>query len=141
MLALHADTILLCGLSNARNTALYARNLVSEKIHGTVNIIASHPQDEDMVCAQYIQHLLSEADSINPANISARIRNSRAARKFFDPHESAFNIKDMDHGAREVDCDFVMQVDTSLPVPRLVRKPVMQSLPLTRGTQSATCHA
>lgn len=123
LLALNAETILVTGLSNARRTALYAKFLASGKPQCVINIIASHAgDDDDLACAEYIQDILFGLNLIKLEDIQSRIRNSRPAQKFFDPQKVDFDPGDMDFCTREIECNFVMEVDKSLPVPRIIKK-------------------
>ena len=123
LLALNADTILVTGLSNAKQTALHAKSLAAGKQHCVINIIASHAgDDDDLACAEYIQDILQGLNRIKLEDIQSRIKNSRPAQKFFDPQKVDFDPGDMDFCTREIECDFVMEVDKSLPVPRIIKK-------------------
>lgn len=123
LLALNADTILVTGLSNARNTALYAKSLTASNPDCVVNIIASHAgDDDDLACAEYIQDILFGLNLIKLEDVQSRIRNSRPAQKFLDPQKVDFDLKDMDFCTQEIECDFVMEVDKSLSVPRIIKK-------------------
>lgn len=123
LLALNADTILVTGLSNARRTALHAKYLATSKPHCVINIIASHAgDDDDLACAEYIQDILLGLNQIKLEAIQSRIRNSRPAQKFFDSAKTDFDIRDIDFCTQEIECDFVMEVDKSLPVPRIIKK-------------------
>ena len=123
LLALNAETILVTGLSNARNTANYAQKIAAGKEHCIINIIASHAgDDDDLACAGYIQDILLGLNKIKIEDIQSRIKNSRPAQKFFDPAQIKFDSRDMDFCTREIQCDFVMEVDKSAPTPRLIKK-------------------
>ena len=124
--ALNARTILITGLSNARKTALYAKQLSVANDPFTINIIASHAgDDDDLACAEYIRDILMGLDQINVEFIKTRIRNSRPAQKFFDATKINFNPKDMDYCMHEIECSFVMEVDKSLGVPRIVKRDIV----------------
>jgi len=127
LLALNAETILVTGLSNARKTANYARQLAAGKTHCTVNIIASHAgDDDDLACAEYIRDILLGQNKIKLEDIKDRILVSRPAQKFFAPEKIKFDARDMDFCTREVECDFVMEVNKNLSPPRIVKKIVTQ---------------
>jgi 2-phosphosulfolactate phosphatase len=131
LLALSAPTVFVTGLSNARKTALHVKQLASSIPNCRINIIASHPQDDDdLACAEYIQDQLVGRNSIPVEAIQNRIKNARSAKKFFDPEQPEFNEKDIAFCIREVDCDFVMQVDSNARPPRIVKQ---VSLTLTRS--------
>lgn len=121
--ALNAETVLVTGLSNAKKTALYAKQLTANMSNATVNIIASHAgDDDDLACAEYIQDILLGLNQIHPEKIQSRIRISRPAQKFFDPAQDKFDARDMDYCTQEIDSDFVMVVDKSQTVPRIVKR-------------------
>ena len=123
LLALNADTIMVTGLSNARNTAMYARGLAETKSRCTINIVASHAgDDDDLACAEYIRDILFGLNKVDVEDIKSRIRDSRPANKFYNPDNKAFDIRDMDYCTREVDCNFVMEIDKKLSVPRIIKK-------------------
>jgi len=123
---LNAETILVTGLSNAKKTALYARQLASIKSNSTINIIASHAgDDDDLACAEYIRDVLLGLNQIQLDRIQSRIKVSRPAQKFFDPVQEKFDVRDMDYCTQEIDSDFVMVVDKSQSVPRIVKKNVL----------------
>jgi 2-phosphosulfolactate phosphatase len=126
LLALNAATVLVTGLSNARNSARYARQLATAKPGSAINIIASHPDDDDdLACAEYIRDIALDAQRIDVEAIQRRIRDSRAAQKFYDPNiPAALDARDITHCAREVACDFVMQVDKTALPPRIVTQQV-----------------
>ena len=123
LLALSAPTVFVTGLSNARKTALHVKRLASNIPHCRINIIASHPQDDDdLACAEFIQDQLRGDSSIFLEDVQSRIKSARSAKKFFDPQQPEFNDKDIAFCLREVDCDFVMQVDKLLPLPRIIQR-------------------
>ena len=132
LLALSAPTVFVTGLSNARKTARHVQRLASSIPNCRINIIASHPQDDDdLACAEYIQDQLMSRNSIPVEAIQNRIKNARSAKKFFDPEQAEFNENDIAFCGREVDCDFVMQVDSNARPPRIVKQ---VSLTLYRST-------
>ncbi|MGV8934553.1 MAG: hypothetical protein ACOH1I_08005, partial [Gallionellaceae bacterium] len=121
----NAETILVTGLSNACNTALYARRIAVGKNICTINIIASHAgDDDDLACAEYIQDILLEHKQIEVDGIKARILNSRPAQKFIDAEKIEFDARDLNYCASEIACDFVMQVDKSADIPRIIIKAI-----------------
>ncbi len=124
--ALNAQTILVTGLSNARKTALYAKQLSATKEPFAINIIASHAgDDDDLACAEYIRDILLGLNQLNVDSIKTRIRDSRPAQKFFDTAKIDFNPKDMDYCMQEIECNFVMVVDKSLELPRIVKQVIV----------------
>ena len=123
LLALNAQTVLVTGLSNAKKTALYARDMASAMTHCKVNIVASHiSDDDDLACAEYIRDHLLGLTAVKLEAIQHRIKTSRPAQKFFDPQKPEFDIRELDICLQEVDCDFVMWVDKQLPLPRLIKQ-------------------
>lgn len=126
LLALEASHIFVTGLSNARNTALYVQRLLSNLPDASVNIIASHADDDDdMACAEYIADILQEQSLIQPASISQRILSSRPAQKFFDEHQPEFDRRDLDYCTQEIACDFVMKIDKTSTPPRIIKSLVI----------------
>lgn len=126
LLALAADTVLVTGFSNARNTALHTRALVTGKPDSTVNIVATHPiDDDDLACAEYIRGLVLDDNTVNAADVARRILAARSVLKFYGPNKpAALDARDPEHCARETPCDFVMQVDKSVTPPRVLRHAV-----------------
>lgn len=124
LLALDADTVLVTGLANAKNSALYARRIAAAKPGCTLNIIASHAgDDDDLACAEYIRDIVLDTRAIDVEDIKRRVRDSRPAQKFYDPNiPAALDARDITHCAREVSCDFVMQVDQRTLPPRVVAR-------------------
>lgn len=122
LLALNAKSIFVTGLSNAKKTALHARQLAAGMASCKINVIASHPgDDDDLACAHYIRDQILGLNAVTLASVQERIRTSRPARKFFDKAQPEFNEEDMPFCTREVACDFVMQVDRSQSLPRIVK--------------------
>lgn len=121
--ALNADRIFVTGFSNARQTARHVRRLVENRGYRKVNVIASHAQDDDdYSCAEYIRDGILGLGQVQPETIVERIRNSRPAKKFLVAEKNGFEPRDLDICAREVVSDFVMEVDKSLPVPRIIKQ-------------------
>jgi 2-phosphosulfolactate phosphatase len=121
--ALNAAQIFVTGFSNARQTARHARRLMASKGYRTVNVIASHAlDDDDYSCAEYIRDQILDLGQIKPETIMARIRNSRSAKKFQVAEKNGFEPRDLDICTREVKSDFVMEVDKSLPAPRVIKQ-------------------
>jgi 2-phosphosulfolactate phosphatase len=122
LFALNATATFVTGLSNAKKTALHARHLASRHAQFKVNVIASHPShDDDLACAQYIKDQLLDLNRVSLSETQYRIKTSTPAQKFYDPAQTAFNEKDLFHCLQEVPSDFVMQVDKSQLLPRIVR--------------------
>lgn len=127
--ALNASQIFVTGFSNASQTAQHVRYLMASKGYRTVNVIASHAQDDDdFSCAEYIRDLILGLGQISPEEIVARICNSRSAKKFQVAEQNGFDPRDLDICTRQVQSDFVMEVDKTLPAPRIL-KHCMQSAP------------
>lgn len=123
--ALNADTVLVTGLSNARVTALHAKQIADGMVRCKVNIIASHAgDDDDLACAEYIRDQMLGLNAVRLEDVQTRIRTSRPAMKFFDMAQPAFNEKDLAYCTREMPCDFVMQVDKSLTLPRVIKRSI-----------------
>ncbi len=131
LLALNAPVILVTGFSNAKTTALHARKLAQEKAGQpgrenktcTVNVIASHPEDDDdLACAQYIRDILLGENAVQLADVQRRIQQSSPAEKFLDPAQPEYQTEDIPFCTQEVNVDFVMEVDASLPLPKIVRR-------------------
>ena len=121
--AKNAPSVFVTGLTNARKTARHVKALAASIPDCRINIIASHPQDDDdLACAEYIQDGLLGRNTVLVKVIQDRIKKARSAQKFFDPEQPAFNAQDMPFCLREVDCDFVMQVDGSDLPPRIVKQ-------------------
>ena len=124
LLALSAPTVFVTGLSNARKTALHVKRLAQSIPHCRINVIASHPlDDDDMACAQYIEGILLGSNRVALHDVQRRIQNARSAQKFLDPLQPAFNENDLPYCVREVDSDFVMQVDKLSSSPRIIKQP------------------
>ena len=118
-----AATVLVTGFSNARKTARHAKKLASGMSNCRINIIASHPEDDDdLACAQYIQDQLLDRNSLACETIQHRIKTARSAQKFLDPAQPEFNEKDIAFCLREVECNFVMRVDNGARPPRIVKQ-------------------
>lgn len=125
LLALNAKMIMVTGLSNPKKTALHARQIATSMPHCKVNIVASHAtDDDDLACAEYIRDHLLGLNAIRLEDIQHRIKVSRPAQKFTDPALPAFDERELRFCVEEVPCDFVMQVDTSMPLPKIVNKRV-----------------
>lgn len=124
LLALNTDVLLVTGFSNARNSALHAARLAAGKPDFTINVVASHPSgDDDLACAQYIRDIVLDMHGIAPKAVQSRILASPAARKFFAPDKpAALDARDVEHCAREVSCDFVMQVELETTPPRILAR-------------------
>ncbi|ALC88964.1 2-phosphosulfolactate phosphatase [Bacillus sp. FJAT-18017] len=118
--ALGAEAMFVTGFSNAKKTAEAARKLCGPG--ATVTIIASHPEgDDDLACAEYIKAMIVGDKSVDNSEVVERIRGCRQAEKFFDPNQPEFIKEDISFCTNMLDCDFVMYVDCSKKLPRLVR--------------------
>ena len=129
LLALDARVTLVTGLSSAKKTADHVRKLAlaasGDASPFKINVIASHPNyDDDLACADYIKDQILGTNSVSLAQVQSRIDTSHPAQKFFDPAQPEFKAQDLPFCTREVPCDFVMQVDKSQPLPRIVKKVV-----------------
>ncbi len=126
LLALDARVTLVTGLSNAKKTSEHVRQLaLADGGAFKINVIASHPTyDDDLACADYIKDQILGLNSVSLAQVQSRIDTSHPAQKFFDPAQPEFKAQDLPFCTREVACDFVMQVDKSQPLPRIVKNVV-----------------
>jgi 2-phosphosulfolactate phosphatase len=88
-------------------------------------VVANHLQvEDDLTCAEYIRDILFGVNTIRLEDIARRIRGSRPAQKFFDAAMPAFNEKDIAFCTLEVPCDFVMRVDCTRALPRVIKQAV-----------------
>ncbi|WP_082686938.1 2-phosphosulfolactate phosphatase [Bacillus sp. FJAT-27445] len=118
--ALDADAVFVTGFSNARKTAESVQKLWGQG--ASVNIIASHPDgDDDLACAEYIKGILLGREILSKGAASERIRSCGPARKFFDKAFPEFKVEDISFCTNEVKGGFVMFVDCSGELPRIVR--------------------
>lgn len=118
--ALDADAVFVTGFSNARSTAECVLELWPKG--SSVNIIASHPDgDDDLACAEYIKGILHGHERVSGEAAAERIRHSGPARKFFDPLQPEFQPEDIDFCTRELAGGFVMHVDCTGELPKIVR--------------------
>lgn len=122
--ALNAREVLVTGFSNARQTVHYAQHSAASRGYGRINVIASHAQDDDdFACAEFIRDQFFGLGQISPASVSARILGSRTAQKFAGGGKPGFDPRDLAFCAHEAASDFVMAVDRSQHVPRIIRLP------------------
>jgi 2-phosphosulfolactate phosphatase len=124
LLALNTDVLLVTGFSNARNSAWHAARLAAGRTDFTINIVASHPTgDDDMACAEYMRDIMLGTHGVDAQQARSRILASPAACKFFAPDKpAALDPRDVEHCAREVSCDFVMQVEREATPPRILAR-------------------
>lgn len=115
--SLDASTVLVTGFSNADATVTYIQRLMDESEIAHINLIASHPSsDEDMVCAEYIRDRLQNK-ACSMEQVQKRICSSDAAKKFFDPMQTKFDVKDIDYCLKTLQPKFVMRVvNEEIPV-------------------------
>ncbi len=137
LLALNAKTVMVTGLSNARTTALHARRLAQDLARSsgddattcTINVIASHPDDDDDVAvAQYIRSIVLGQNDLLLAQVQQRISSSRPAQKFLDPAQPEFKSQDIPFCLQEAAPEFVMVVQSGQPLPKIVRQVALQPL-------------
>ena len=137
LLALNAKTVMVTGLSNARTSALHARRLAQEMAakpgqaarHCTINVIASHPEyDDDVAVADYIRGIILCSHDVSLAQAQHRIQTSRPALKFLDPAQPVFKAEDIPFCLQEAPAEFVMVVQGSQPLPKIVRQTAALSL-------------
>ena len=121
--ALAARHVFVTGYSNAGNTARHVRQLLSASGLRTVNVIASHGQDDDdLACAEFIRDQILDLRQVRPAEVVERIRRSRPAAKFLVQPPGEFEPKDLDFCTQERPCDFVMEVDRLGAIPSIRRR-------------------
>ncbi|MDZ4074151.1 MAG: 2-phosphosulfolactate phosphatase [Hylemonella sp.] len=126
--ALEARHVFVTGYSNAMNTARHVRHLLARKGLRTVNVIASHAQDDDdLACAEYIRDQILGLDQLRVADVVERIRRSRPAAKFLAVSAGDFEPRDLDICVRAVPSGFVMEVDRLGKVPSIRREVSMQT--------------
>jgi 2-phosphosulfolactate phosphatase len=118
--ALEADAVFVTGFSNARKTAEFIKRNWSRD--STVNIIASHPDgDDDLACAEYIKSTLLGLECLTSEETIRRVKGCQPAQKFFDPCKPQFDSQDISYCIKELSGDFVMYVDCSGELPKIVR--------------------
>lgn len=120
--ALAARHVFVTGYSNARNTARHVRQLLTGAGLRTVNVIASHGQDDDdLACAEYIRDQILDLQQLQPEQVVDRIRRSRPAAKFLVRPAGEFEPRDLDFCTQVRPGDFVMAVDRSGDIPTIRR--------------------
>lgn len=118
--ALAAHHVFVTGYSNAATTARHVRQLLTGSGLRTVNVIASHGQDDDdLACAQYIRDQILALGQVPAQEVVQRIRRSRPAAKFLVPDPGAFEPRDLDFCTQVQPSDFVMAVDRTAAVPSI----------------------
>ncbi|WP_017728227.1 2-phosphosulfolactate phosphatase [Halalkalibacterium ligniniphilum] len=118
--------LLVTGFTNAKTTAQYVKK-ICESLSGTpqVNLIASHPTgDDDLACAQYMEQILLENEAPPLSQITARIKSSHVAEKFFDKENRFFDPDDILLCIQQWDESFVMQVNPDGRFPVIERKEI-----------------
>jgi len=126
--ALEARYVFVTGYSNAMNTARHVRHLLARKGLRTVNVIASHAQDDDdLACAEYIRDQIQGLDKLRAEDVVERIRRSRPAAKFLAVPAGDFEPRDLDVCVRVVPSSFVMEVDRLDKVPAIRSEVSMQT--------------
>lgn len=121
--ALSAKHVFVSGFSNAQRTAAHVQQLVSSGDAQSVNLIASHPlDDDDLACAEYMRDVILRRPEINPSCVVARIRNARSAAKFQTQVPNEFEPRDLDFCVQVMDSDFVMAVVKNEQTPRIRAK-------------------
>lgn len=116
--ALSARHVFVTGFSNAAHTASHVRSLVARGECRSINLIASHPQDDDdLACAEFIRGRVLQQDQLDPVTVVSRIRGARSAAKFQATEPNEFEPRDLDFCVQEVASDFVMQVAQDQQVP------------------------
>jgi 2-phosphosulfolactate phosphatase len=123
--ALAARHVFVTGYSNAANTARHVRQLLTVAGLQTVNVIASHGQDDDdLACAEYIRDQILDLQQLRPQEVVERIRHSRPAAKFLVQPPGEFEPRDLDYCIQARPCGFVMEVDRASAIPA-IRKQVV----------------
>lgn len=113
---------LVCGLCNVRVTAAYLRKKLVEVPQLQLNLVATHPEsDEDLACAEYLEDLILERNSMSFQELVDRVRGSKAAQKFFDVSRPVFPSADIEVCQKEANPAFVLRVEEAIP-PRIVRQ-------------------
>jgi len=125
--ALAARHVFVAGYSSALDTARHVRHLLVRDGLRTVNVIASHAQDDDdLACAEYIRDQILGLDQLRAEDVVERIRRSRPAAKFLAEPPGDFEPRDLDACVRVVPSGFVMEVDRLGKVPSIRREVSMQ---------------
>ncbi len=120
--ALAARHVFVTGYSNAMNTAGHVRHLLARDALQTVNVIASHAQDDDdLACAEFIRDRILDLRQLEPDKVVERIRRSRPAAKFLAVPAGEFEPRDLDFCARVMPSRFVMEVDPKASAPSIGR--------------------
>lgn len=120
--ALAARHVFVTGYSNAMDTARHVRHLLVRHGLRTVNVIASHAQDDDdLACAEYIRDQILGLHQLRPDDVVERIRRSRPAAKFLVVPAGEFEPRDLDFCVRALPSGFVMEVDPKAKVPSIRR--------------------
>lgn len=128
--ALAARHVFVTGYSNAINTAGHTRDLLARDGLRTVNVIASHAQDDDdLACAEYIRDQVLGRHQIRPDEIVERIRRSRPAAKFLAVPAGEFEPRDLDFCVQAIPSGFVMEVDARAEVPSVRKVVSIESKP------------
>jgi 2-phosphosulfolactate phosphatase len=118
--ALAARHVFVTGYSNALNTARHVRHLLAGDGLRTVNVIASHAQDDDdLACAEYIRDQVLDLHQLRPDDVVKRIRRSRPAAKFLAVPAGEFEPRDLDFCVSAIPSGFVMEVDRTAKVPSI----------------------
>ncbi|WP_046175714.1 2-phosphosulfolactate phosphatase [Domibacillus indicus] len=117
--ALNAGHVYVTGFSNAKTTAQYI-----QKTFGPgqkIQIIASHPTgDDDLACAEYMKSIIEGCGSESAGSTELRITGSEAAQKFFDSSRPEFKAGDIAVCVKELESDFVMEVNQEHSLPKIV---------------------
>ncbi len=128
--ALAARHVFVTGYSNAMNTAGHVRHLLARDGLRTVNVIASHAQDDDdLACAEYIRDQVLDLRQLRTDDVVERIRRSRPAAKFLAVPAGEFEPRDLDFCVRTIPSGFVMEVDRMARVPSIRKVISIQTKP------------
>jgi len=118
--ALAARHLFVTGYSNALTTAAHVRQLLARDELRTVNVIASHGQDDDdLACAEFIRDQILGLRQLSSEDVIGRIRRSRPAAKFLAEPPGKFEPRDLDFCIQSLPSAFVMEVDRAAEVPSI----------------------
>ncbi|MFD1040208.1 2-phosphosulfolactate phosphatase [Virgibacillus byunsanensis] len=120
--SLSSDHIFVTGLTNARKTADFIRENMTNEKETLVQIMATHPSgDDDLACAEYIKNRIEDTNLVSEADVIERVKKSHVAEKFFDTSNDAFIVEDIFYCIKRLHSDFVMKVSKTGEIPMIVR--------------------
>ena len=107
--ALDADELITGSFVNADAIATYIKKRAPQNVSLVcMGDWAVKPNDEDSLCAKYIADRLNN-QKINRKKIYARLKESKSARKFFDPDVTWAPEKDFELCLDIGRCDFILK--------------------------------